>query len=153
MSGKHEIVTVQQDIKIFEIFSVNVTEKLGGYSKLPEESFFFIITYFVKSLSTRPQLLQPTSPYPLLIRRVVPRETHSFSITSHSFSCSVMAASTIPSNSLVFLFLCSVFSCISAADGSLGRGKLDLVNKNEYFSACDLKSVFALLQAIGVYYR
>ena len=38
MSGKHEIITAQQ-LKLveFEIFSVNVTEKLGGYSKFPEE--------------------------------------------------------------------------------------------------------------------
>ena len=111
-----------------------------------------MITYFMKSLSTRLPVVVPTSPYPLLIRSVVPRETHSFSITSHSFSCSVMAASTIAANSLVFLFLCSVFSCVFVADGSLGRGKLDLVNKNEYFSDRELKSVFALLQAIGVYY-
>ena len=111
-----------------------------------------MITYFMKSLSTRLPVVVPTSPHPLLIRSVVPRETHSFSITSHSFSCSVMAASTIAANSLVFLFLCSVFSCVFAADGSLGRGKLDLVNKNEYFSDREPKSVFALLQAIGVYY-
>ena len=42
MSGKREIITVQQDIETreFEIFSVNVTEKLGGYSKFPEEGNF-----------------------------------------------------------------------------------------------------------------
>ena len=43
MSGKHEIITAQQDIKTREIriFSVNVNEKLGGYSKFPEEGNFF----------------------------------------------------------------------------------------------------------------
>ena len=43
MSGKHEIITVQQDFKTREIriqVSVIVTEKLGGYSKFPEEDNF-----------------------------------------------------------------------------------------------------------------
>ena len=42
MSGKHELITVQQDIKTREIrnFSVNVTEKVDGYSKFSEEGNF-----------------------------------------------------------------------------------------------------------------
>ena len=42
MSGKHEIITVQQNFKLgkFEMFSVNVTEKLRVYSKFPEEGNF-----------------------------------------------------------------------------------------------------------------
>ena len=42
MSGKHEIIRVQQEIKTREIRNLleNVTEKLGGYSKFPEEGNF-----------------------------------------------------------------------------------------------------------------
>ena len=39
MSGKDGIITVQQNSK-FEIFSINLTEKLRGYSTFPKEGNF-----------------------------------------------------------------------------------------------------------------